>query len=197
MSMMDRNAPPGLLATADTAIADSRDLIGRWHGKGRQRYAVTPRFAITSTEEQLAAAGALLAEFPTVLMQTHLAENLRRDRRRSSSCFRAMRATRPSMTASACSARARCSAIASISTMTRSALLRDSRSVAVFCPTSNLFIGSGLFDYEAARGSGRAHRARDRRRRRHVLFDAAHRRRSLQGDAAAGARTCRRSQPST
>ena len=50
----------GLLAPAATAIADSRDLIRRWHGTGRQRYAVTPRFAITSSDEQLAAAGALL-----------------------------------------------------------------------------------------------------------------------------------------
>src|ERR1700733_14371478 len=74
-SVMDRNGPPGLLAAARSAIADSRDLIKRWHGKGRQRYPVTPRFAITSTEEQLAELGALLAEFPTVLMQTHLAEN--------------------------------------------------------------------------------------------------------------------------
>ena len=74
-AIMDRNGPPGLLAASHDAIAASRDLIRRWHGTGRQRYAVTPRFAITSTDEQLAAAGALLKEFPTVLMQTHLAEN--------------------------------------------------------------------------------------------------------------------------
>ncbi len=75
-SVMNRNGPPGLLAPASTAISDSRDLIRRWHGTGRQRYAVTPRFAITSTDEQLAELGALLKEFPTVLMQTHLDENL-------------------------------------------------------------------------------------------------------------------------
>ena len=69
-AIMNRNGPPGLLAPAPTAIPDSRDLIRRWHGTGRQRYAVTPRFAITSTDEQLAAMGALLKEFPTVLMQT-------------------------------------------------------------------------------------------------------------------------------
>ena len=63
-SVMNRNGPPGLLAPAPTAMADSRDLIRRWHGTGRQRYAVTPRFAITSTDEQLAELGALLEEFP-------------------------------------------------------------------------------------------------------------------------------------
>ena len=61
---MNRNGPPGLLAAARSAIADSRDLIERWHGKGRQRYAVTPRFAITSTEEQLAELGACWPSFP-------------------------------------------------------------------------------------------------------------------------------------
>ena len=94
-AIMDRNGPPGLLAPARTAIADSRDLIRRWHGTGRQRYAVTPRFAITSTDEQLAATGALLEEFPTVLMQTHLAENHRRDRDCQDACFPTM----PSYTA--------------------------------------------------------------------------------------------------
>ena len=75
-AIMDRNGPPGLARSLRAnAIPASRDLIRRWHGTGRQRYAVTPRFAITSTDEQLKAAGALLKEFPTVLMQTHLAEN--------------------------------------------------------------------------------------------------------------------------
>ncbi len=106
-AVMNRNGPPGLLAAAATAIADSRDLIRRWHGKGRQRYAVTPRFAITSTEEQLAELGALLAEFPTVLMQTHLAENHDEIADRQEAVSRTTRAILPSMPASACSARAR------------------------------------------------------------------------------------------
>jgi len=75
-SVMNRNGPPGLLAPAASAIADSRELIKRWHGTGRQRYAVTPRFAITSTDAQLAELGGLVKEFPTVLLQTHLDENL-------------------------------------------------------------------------------------------------------------------------
>ena len=193
---MNRNGPPGLLAPAATAIADSRDLIRRWHGTGRQRYAVTPRFAITSTDEQLAEAGALLKEFPTVLMQTHLDENHERDRHRQAAVperselhrgLCPLRPARPALAAGPLHPSRRTSEVA---------LMRDTQSVAVFCPTSNLFIGSGLFDYERPRRGGRAHRARDRRRRRHVLFHAAHRRRGLQGDAAAGAKTCRRSRPS-
>ena len=71
---MDRNAPAPLQDTAVSAYDDSKALIGRWHGRDRLAYAVTPRFAPTSTPAQLAAAGALLAEHPGVYLQTHLAE---------------------------------------------------------------------------------------------------------------------------
>jgi guanine deaminase len=152
-SVMDRNAPPGLLAPAKTAIADSRDLIARWHGTGRQRYAVTPRFAITSTDEQLAQLGALLAEFPTVLMQTHLAENLN-----EIATVKKLFPNEASYTA----VYARFGLLGPRSLLghcihldkAEIALLRDSRSVAVFCPTSNLFIGSGLFDYDGLAAAG-------------------------------------------
>lgn len=73
--LMDRNAPANLRDTAAQGYDDSLNLIHRWHGKGRQLYAVTPRFAITSTQEQLEQAGALLDQFPDVFMQTHLSEN--------------------------------------------------------------------------------------------------------------------------
>ena len=73
--MMDRNAPAGLTDTAVSGYEQSRDLIEKWHGKGRLGYAVTPRFAITSTPEQLASAGRLVSEFPDIHFQTHLAEN--------------------------------------------------------------------------------------------------------------------------
>ena len=115
-ALMDRNAPPGLLAAAATAIADSRDLIRRWHGTGRQRYAVTPRFAITSSDEQLAAAGALLRVSDRPDADASRRE-LRRDRHGQAPVSARSRATPRSMPASACSARARFSAIASISTM--------------------------------------------------------------------------------
>ncbi len=152
-SVMNRNGPPGLLAPASTAISDSRDLIRRWHGTGRQRYAVTPRFAITSTDEQLAELGALLKEFPTVLMQTHLDENLN-----EIATIKRLFPDDPSYTA----VYARFGLLSPRSLMghcihlqdAEVALLRDTQSVAVFCPTSNLFIGSGLFDYERLNTAG-------------------------------------------
>ena len=74
--LMDRNAPPQLCDTAESGYEDSAALIERWHGLDRLTYAVTPRFAPTSTPEQLEAAGALCKRHPDVLMQTHLSENL-------------------------------------------------------------------------------------------------------------------------
>ncbi len=74
--MMNRHAPEALCDTVESSVADTQELIDRWHNNGRQLYAITPRFAITSTPEQLAAAGQLLADNPGVYMQTHLAENL-------------------------------------------------------------------------------------------------------------------------
>jgi guanine deaminase len=152
-SIMNRNGPPGLLAPAGTAIADSRDLIRRWHGTGRQRYAVTPRFAITSTDEQLAEAGALLREFPTVLMQTHLDEN-----HNEIATVKRLFPDDPSYTA----VYARFGLLGPRSLMGHCihltadeiALMRDRQAVAVFCPTSNLFIGSGLFDYDGLAAAG-------------------------------------------
>ncbi|HBM39352.1 MAG TPA: guanine deaminase [Sulfitobacter sp.] len=73
---MDRNAPDGLRDTAQSAYDDSKMLIDRWHGKGRASYAITPRFTPTSTPEQLAALGALWTERPDCLMQTHLSEQI-------------------------------------------------------------------------------------------------------------------------
>ncbi|HEX4113421.1 MAG TPA: guanine deaminase [Stellaceae bacterium] len=145
-ALMDRNGPAALVDAGRNGIADSRDLIRRWHGTGRQRYAVTPRFAITSTDAQLRAAGDLLREFPTVYMQTHLAEN-----RDEIAAVKRLFPNDPSYTA----VYARAGLLGPRSLLGHClhldddevALLRDTRSVAVFCPTSNLFIGSGLFDH--------------------------------------------------
>lgn len=73
---MDRNAPEGLRDTAQKAYGDSKQLLERWHEQGRAHYAITPRFAPTSSREQLEALGALWAEHPDCLMQTHLSEQL-------------------------------------------------------------------------------------------------------------------------
>ena len=144
-SLMDRGAPPALLDTARSGHDESAALIARWHGRGRQGYAVTPRFAVTSSEAQLEAAGALLAAHPECHMQTHLAENLDEiaEVRRLfpwaedyTQVYERYGLLGPRSLLGHC-----------IHLSKRElARLSESESVAVFCPTSNLFIGSGLFD---------------------------------------------------
>ena len=74
-TLMDRNAIPAVQDDPETGARESEELYRAWHGRGRLRYAVTPRFAITSSEAQLKAAGELLASLPGALMQTHLSES--------------------------------------------------------------------------------------------------------------------------
>ncbi len=147
--LMDRNAPQGLLDTAETGYAESKALIARWHGKGRQLYAVTPRFAITSSEAQLEAAGTLLREHPDCYLQTHLSEN-----HREIEAVRRLFPWAESYTAvydryGLLGPRALLGHCIHLDEGERR-LLSESGSVAVFCPTSNLFIGSGLFDLARA-----------------------------------------------
>ena len=73
--LMDRNAPAGLTDTAEQGKSESRSLIESWHGKGRNRYVITPRFAISCSTEQLIAAGRLHEQYPGTYIQTHLSEN--------------------------------------------------------------------------------------------------------------------------
>ena len=73
--LMDRNAPAALLDTAQRGYDESKRLIARWHGRGRLAYAITPRFAVTSSPAQLEAAGALKREHPDAYVQSHLSEN--------------------------------------------------------------------------------------------------------------------------
>lgn len=75
--LMNRNAPAPLLDTTKSGYDDSKALIKKWHGRGRLMYAITPRFAPTSTGDQLEAAGALWKEHPDCFLQTHLSENER------------------------------------------------------------------------------------------------------------------------
>ncbi|WP_037436611.1 guanine deaminase [Sinorhizobium fredii] len=146
--MMDRNAPQGLLDTPEMSYDETRAVIADWHGKGRNHVAITPRFAITSTPEQMEVAKSLVREFPSLHVQTHLSENrdeiaftcelypeakdytdvyARYDLLGSKSLF------------------GHC-----IHLSEREAdAMSETGSVAVFCPTSNLFLGSGLFPLRA------------------------------------------------
>jgi len=148
--MMDRNAPQGLRDTPESGYDDTKALIAEWHGKGRQLYAVTPRFAITSSPEQMEMAGALMREFPDLHLQTHLSENraeiaftqeLYPWSRDYTDVYEHYGLLGPRALFGHC-----------IHLSEReSDVLSDSGSVAVFCPTSNLFLGSGLFDYQRYR----------------------------------------------
>ncbi len=143
--LMDRNGPEALQDTAESGYTESKALIERWHGKGRQLYAVTPRFAITSSEAQLEAAGALLKEHPSCYLQTHLSEN-----RREIETVGTLFPWAESYTAvydrfGLLGPRSLFGHCIHLEDGERR-LLSQSASVAAFCPTSNLFIGSGLFD---------------------------------------------------
>lgn len=151
--MMDRNAIPAVHDTAQSSYDDSRALIAAWHGKGRQRYAITPRFAITSTPEQLAAARALAAEHPDCHIQTHLSENLDEiaytlslypQARDYLDIYESHGLLSPRLLLGH-----------SIHLEPREiARMAETGSRAVFCPTSNLFLGSGLFDADGLRAAG-------------------------------------------
>tara|TARA_R110002074_G_scaffold163154_1_gene322078 strand:+ start:1528 stop:2823 length:1296 start_codon:yes stop_codon:yes gene_type:complete len=142
---MDRNAPDGLRDTAQSAYDDSKVLLERWHGKGRATYAITPRFSPTSTPEQLAALGALWAEYPDCLMQTHLSEQVDE--------IAWVRDLHPN-------ARDYLDTYEAHGLIGERALyghaihlepreidrIVETGAALVHCPTSNTFIGSGLFD---------------------------------------------------
>jgi guanine deaminase len=151
--LMDRNCPEYLRDTPFTGEQASRELLEKWHGCDRLHYAITPRFAATSTPEQLASAGRLALEFPDAFIQSHVAETrdevtwvkelypgarsyldvydyngLLRDRAVYAHCIHLDPTDRMRMA--------------------------QSGSGAAFCPSSNLYLGSGLFDIDAADSSG-------------------------------------------
>lgn len=144
---MDRNAPDSLRDTAQSAYDDSKALLQRWHGRGRASYVITPRFSPTSTPEQLEALGALWAEHPDCLMQTHLSEQTDE--------IEWVRGLFPD-------ARDYLDTYEKFGLLGKGALfghaihleererarLRETGAALVHCPTSNCFIGSGLFDLD-------------------------------------------------
>ncbi len=151
--LMDRGAPPGLCDTAQTGTMESRALIRQWHGKGRLGYAVTPRFALTSTPAQLEMAGTLLAENPGVHLHTHLAENeeeLAAVRHAFPDCPDYFAVYEKYGLATPHSVFAHCLHL----TQGEWARFGKAGSSVAFCPTSNLFLGSGLFDLDAAEAAG-------------------------------------------
>jgi guanine deaminase len=147
--LMDRNCPEYLRDTAEGGVRDSEELIRKWHKNGRALYAITPRFAPTSSEAQLQLSGELAARWPDTFIQTHVSENPQE-----------------------------CAWVKSLFPKARSYLdvydhyglmreravfghciwlddrdfarMAESGSAAAICPTSNLFLGSGLFDFERA-----------------------------------------------
>jgi len=150
---MDRNAPDGLRDTAQSAHDDSARLIARWHGVDRLSYVITPRFAPTSTPGQLEALGALWAAHPDLLMQTHLSEQVEeiawvrdlfpqaRDYLDVYERFGLLGARGLYGHAIHLTPRER-------------ARLHEVGAALVHCPTSNTFIGSGLFDLAGLKAQG-------------------------------------------
>jgi guanine deaminase len=152
--MMDRNAPAGLTDTAERGYRESKALLQTWHRRGRQLYVVSPRFALTSSEPQLEAAGALLREHPDAYLQTHLAENEEE--------IATVRQLFPSASSytdvyDCCGLLGPRSIFGHCLHLADEELQRlsDTGSIAAFCPTSNLFIGSGLFDLARLRDPAR------------------------------------------
>lgn len=153
--LMDRNAPEALTDTALGGIRDTERLIGDWHGKGRLSYSLTPRFAPTSTRRQLDATGSLLRNAPDLYLQTHLAENrgeidwvaeLFPEAFDYLDVYERHGLVGPRSTF----------AHGIHLTQDARARLADAGANIAFCPTSNLFLGSGLFDRLACRKAGLA-----------------------------------------
>ena len=143
--MMDRNAPDALTDTAQTGYDDTADLIARYHGRGRLGVAITPRFALTSTETQMEAAGALAREHPGCLIQTHLSENTAEIETVMGLFPSARDYTDVYDHYGLVTDRSLFGHCIHLSDR-EAARLGEARSVTVFCPTSNLFLGSGHFD---------------------------------------------------
>ena len=151
--LQDRHSPDGVRDETEQSLVDTETLIHRWHGQDRLGYAITPRFAPSCTDAQLRGAGELAARYPDVWIQSHVAENLdevawarklfpksrsylavyddfglMRERAIYAHCIHLDEADR--------------------------ALMRSSGAAAAVSPTSNLFLGSGFFDYAAAMRAG-------------------------------------------
>ncbi len=151
--LMDRNCPDYLRDTPESGYDDSAELIAQWHGRERLHYAITPRFAVTSSPRQLELAGKLAEEHPTTRIHSHLAENTA-EVAWIRELFPACR--------SYLDVYAQCGLLRELAVFAHCIHLdEDDRrrmaaagAAAAFCPTSNLFLGSGLFDIAATDRAG-------------------------------------------
>ena len=154
--LMDQNAPNGLRDQTEQGLIDTEALIKKWHGVDRLGYAITPRFVPTSSAAQLHGAGELAEKYPDVWIQSHVAENIDEiawvkrlfpDARSYLSVYEKFGLLRPRAVYAHC---------IHFDDADR-ALMCSSGAVAAVCPTSNLFLGSGFFDYGAANQAGVLH----------------------------------------
>lgn len=150
--MMNRNAPDFLLDTAQSSYDETKALIEKWHQKGRLLYAVTPRFAITSTDEQLDLAGKLLSEFPDVYLHTHLSENVN-EVQFVAELFPNSKGYLDVYDQAGLVKEKSIFAHGVQLTDQEFKRLSETKSAIAFCPTSNLFLGSGLFKLHKAKSS--------------------------------------------
>ncbi|MDO8359928.1 MAG: guanine deaminase, partial [Devosia sp.] len=151
--MMDRNAPAALCDTPQSSYDDSKRLLEKWHLQGRAHYVITPRFAITSSPEQMEMAEVLAREFPDIHIQTHVDENLAEvelarelypNLKDYVGIYERYHLLGPKTLLGHCIHL----------THRECEVLVATRSVAVWCPTSNLFIGSGMFDHDRLKAHG-------------------------------------------
>jgi guanine deaminase len=151
--MMDRNCPEYLRDTPATSYADSKALIAAWHGRDRLQYAITPRFAASSSPEQLEAAGRLAAEHPDVCVHTHIAEN----EEEVAWVRKLFPASRSYLDVYDRAGLLRPPAVLAhgiwLDDGDRARLAATGVALA-HCPTCNLIMGSGLFDLERASAAG-------------------------------------------
>ncbi|MFT5162065.1 MAG: guanine deaminase [Alteromonadaceae bacterium] len=147
--LMDQNCPADLSDTAQSGFDDSKALIEKWHNKGRLHYAVTPRFAPTCSKAQLDKAGELLKLYPDVYMHTHLAEN-KQEIQWVSELFPDSKNYLDVYDQSGLLGRRSIFAHGVHLHDDECRRLGQSESAIAFCPTSNLFLGSGLFNLKQA-----------------------------------------------
>ncbi|RYX93515.1 MAG: guanine deaminase [Comamonadaceae bacterium] len=151
--LMDQNSPDGVRDDTEQSLIDTEDLINRWHGVDRLGYAITPRFVPSCSAAQLRGAGELAAKYPDVWVQSHVAENLDEvawvrelypDARSYLSVYGQFGLLKPRAVYAHC---------IHLDAEDR-ALMHDTGTAAAVSPTSNLFLGSGFFDYAAADRAG-------------------------------------------